>query len=168
MSRSEIKVGTKTGYPVSLTGVISAMRTMILEFAITHQEAPPTGELKMNAIVDGRRLGSKRRVIVIGLLLALISLSATPANAQARLVVRDSLGLSGLNLICPLLGCNVVRSLGDPQGQLFLITFPSILNPVTALLKINLQLGIFDPKIHQSPHTLASSPAPPPPHLPHQ
>ena len=114
MSRSEITLGTKTGYPVSLTGVISAMRTMILEFAITYQEAPPTGELKMNAIVDGRRLGSKRRVIVIGLLLALISLSATPAHAQARLVVRDSLGLSGLNLLCPLLGCQVVRGLGDP------------------------------------------------------
>ncbi len=26
MSRSEITLGTKTGYPVSLTGVISAMR----------------------------------------------------------------------------------------------------------------------------------------------
>src|SRR5258708_23848528 len=119
----------------------------------------------MNAIVDGRRLGSKRRVIVIGLLLALISLSATPANAQARLVVRDSLGLSGLNLICPLLGCNVVRSLGDPQGQLFLITFPSILNPVTALLKINLQLGIVDAEIDQVANTLDAYAGPAPSYL---
>ena len=165
MSRSEITFGTKTGYPVSLTGVISAMRTMILEFAITYQEAPPTGELKMNAIVDGRRLGSKRRVIVIGLLLALISLSATPAHAQARLVVRDSLGLSGLNLLCPLLGCQVVRGLGDPQGQLFLITFPSILNPVTALLKLNLQLGIVDAEIDQIVNTQAAYAGPAPSYL---
>ncbi len=119
----------------------------------------------MNAIVDGRRLGSKRRVIVIGLLLALISLSATPAHAQARLVVRDSLGLSGLNLLCPLLGCQVVRGLGDPQGQLFLITFPSILNPVTALLKLNLQLGIVDAEIDQIVNTQAAYAGPAPSYL---
>src|SRR5258708_4112437 len=119
----------------------------------------------MNAIVDGRRLGSKRRVIVIGLLLALISLSATPANAQARLVVRDSLGLSGLNLICPLLGCNVVRNLGDPQGQLFLVTFPSILNPVTCLLRLNLQLGIVGVEIDQVVNTQAAYAGPAPSYL---
>ena len=119
----------------------------------------------MNAIVDGGRLGSKRRVIVIGLLLALISLSATPAHAQARLVVRDSLGLSGLNLLCPLLGCQVVRGLGDPQGQLFLITFPSILNPVTALLKLNLQLGIVDAEIDQVVNTQAAYAGPAPSYL---
>ncbi len=40
MSRGEITLGTKTGYPVSLTGVISAMRTMILEFAIAYKKLP--------------------------------------------------------------------------------------------------------------------------------
>jgi len=119
----------------------------------------------MNAIVDGRRSSSKRWVVVIGLLLFLIPLCAPPAQAQARLVVRDSLGLSGINLTCPLLGCNLVRGLGDPQGQLFLVTFPSILNPVTALLKLNLQLGIVDAEIDQVANTQAAYAGPAPSYL---
>src|SRR6266852_3901655 len=119
----------------------------------------------MNAIVDGRRSSSKRWVVVIGLLLFLIPLCAPPAHAQARLVVRDSLGLSGINLTCQLLGCNVVRNLGDPQGQLFLVTFPSILNPVTALLKLSLQLGIVDVEIDQVVNTQAAYAGPAPSYL---
>src|SRR5438309_11818851 len=119
----------------------------------------------MNAIVDGRRSSSKRWVVVIGLLLFLIPLCAPSAHAQARLVVRDSLGLSGINLTCELLGCNVVRNLGDPQGQLFLVTFPSILNPVTALLKLNLQLGIVDVEIDQVVNTQAAYAGPAPSYL---
>ena len=61
------------------------------------------------------------------------------APAPTRLIVRDSLGLPGINFTCVVLGCNVVRGLGDPQGQLFLITFPPILNPVTSLLRLNLE-----------------------------
>src|SRR6266699_2604686 len=106
-----------------------------------------------------------RRGIVLGLLLLLIPFSAAPAHAQARLVVRDSLGLSGINLTCQLLGCNVVRGLGDPQGQVFLVTFPSILNPVTALLKLNLQLGIVDAEIDQVVKTQACDAGPAPSYL---
>src|SRR5258705_13940159 len=83
-----------------------------------------------------------RRGIVICLLLLSISLSATRAQAETRLVVRDSFGLSGINLTCAILGCNVLRAIGDPQGQLFVVTFPSLTDPVLALLKLNLQLGI--------------------------
>jgi subtilisin family serine protease len=119
----------------------------------------------MSAIVDGRKLSSVRRGVAIGLLLFLIPLCASPAHAQARLVVRDSLGLSGINLTCQLLGCNVVRNLGDPQGQLFLVTFPSILNPVTALLKLNLQLGIVDAEIDQVVNTQAAYAGPAPSYL---
>src|SRR5258708_12570046 len=99
----------------------------------------------MNAMFDGKS-SFIRQSIVLGLLLLLIPLCAPPAHAQTRLVVRDSLGLSGINLTCQLLGCNVVRNLGDPQGQLFLVTFPSILNPVTAMLKLTLQLVILHPQ----------------------
>ena len=118
----------------------------------------------MNAIVHGGRSSSKRWVVVIGLLL-LIPLCAPPAHAQTRLVVRDSLGLSGINLTCQLLGCNVVRNLGDPQGQLFLVTFPSILNPVTAMLKLSLQLGIVDAEIDQIVNTQAAYAGPAPSYL---
>jgi Subtilase family len=72
------------------------------------------------------------------------------AQSQARLIVRDSLGLQGINLTCLLLGCKVNNSIGDPQGQLFVVTFPSILNPLTALLKLNLNVGILDVEIDQT------------------
>jgi subtilisin family serine protease len=107
----------------------------------------------------------RQRAVMVCLLLLLIPFCAPPAQAQARLVVRDSLGLSGLNLTCLLLGCNVVRGLGDPQGQLFLINFPSILNPVTALLKINLQLGIVDVEIDQTVYAQAAYAGPAPSYL---
>ena len=107
----------------------------------------------------------RRAGLVPCLLLLLTAFCAPPAQAQARLIVRDSLGLGSLNLTCLLTGCQVVRGLGDPQGQLFLITFPSILNPVTALLKINLQLGIVDVEIDQVANTLDAYAGPAPSYL---
>jgi subtilisin family serine protease len=110
------------------------------------------------------RSGLKRH-FAIGVVLLCSLLAAPVAQAQARLVVRDSLGLSGINTTCLLLGCNVVRGLGDPQGQLFLVIFPSILNPVTALLKIDLQLGIVDAEIDQVVNTLDAYAGPAPSYL---
>ncbi len=83
------------------------------------------------------------------LILLLVSACAPPAQAQTRLIVRDSLGLPGINLTCLLTGCKVVTGLGDPNGQLFLVTLPAILNPVTALLKLNLQAGILSVELDQ-------------------
>jgi subtilisin family serine protease len=102
---------------------------------------------------------------VICLLLLSISLCAPAAHAQARLVVRDSLGLPGINLTCAILGCNVVQAIGDPQGQLFVVIFPSILNPITALLKLNLQLGIVGVEIDQVVNTQAAYAGPAPSYL---
>lgn len=94
-----------------------------------------------------------KKLALVICLLSVVAMGAAPsAQAQTRLIVRDSLGLPGLNLTCLVLGCNVVHGLGDPQGQLFLITFPPILNPVTALLRLqlNLNLGIVDVELDQS------------------
>src|SRR6476646_12087178 len=87
------------------------------------------------------KFGGKRLGVLGCLVLMLISLGA-PAQAQTRVIVRDSLGLPGINLSCLLTGCKVVTGLGDPDGQLFLVTFPAILNPVTSLLKLSLQTSI--------------------------
>ena len=58
-----------------------------------------------------KRPGLKRYFAVCALLL--VSLVAAPAaQADTRLVVRDSLGLPGLNLVCVLLGCHVVQGPG--------------------------------------------------------
>src|SRR5271155_2256641 len=91
----------------------------------------------------------KRAGMVACLLLLLTTFCAPAAQAQTRLIVRDSLGLPGVNLTCLLSGCKVVTGLGDPNGQLFLVTFPSILNPVTKLLQISLTTGILDVEVDQ-------------------
>ncbi len=99
------------------------------------------------------RTGSKRVGLLVCLLVLLTSLFAPAAEAQTRLVVRDSLGLPGLNLTCLLTGCNVVTGLGDPDGQLFLVTFPSLLNPITSILKLSLQTGILSVELDQTVST---------------
>jgi subtilisin family serine protease len=119
----------------------------------------------MKAIVDSGKSSWVRRGLVIGFLLFLVPLCASSAQAQTRLIVRDSLGLPGINLTCRLLGCNVVGGLGDPQGQLFVVTFPSLLNPVTALLRLNLQLGIVGVEIDQVVTTQAAYAGPAPSYL---
>src|SRR5271165_7474593 len=87
-------------------------------------------------------MSCRRAGLAACLMMLLAAFCAPAAQAQTRLIVRDSLGLPGLNLTCLLTGCKVVTGLGDPEGQLFLVTFPPVLNPVTALLRLNLQGGI--------------------------
>ncbi len=94
---------------------------------------------------------SRLRRALMCLVLLVMPMFASQAQAQARLIVRDSLGLSGIKLTCLLLGCKVGNSLGDPQGQLFVVTFPTILNPLTALLKLNVNvIGILSVEIDQT------------------
>jgi hypothetical protein len=68
----------------------------------------------------------KRRMLLVGVLVAL--LWATPARADNQFIVRSTLSLQALQTACnpPLLSsiCTVVGGLGDPLGQLFLITSP--------------------------------------------
>ncbi len=103
----------------------------------------------MNTVFSSRNKFGRYGVVIV-LMLVLVALCAPPAQAQTRLVVRDSLGLPGLNLSCALLGCNVVRGLGDPQGQLFLVVFPQLLTPVTSILNLNLQLGVVSVELDQT------------------
>jgi subtilisin family serine protease len=65
------------------------------------------------------------------------------ASADTRLVVRDSLGLTGILNLCGLLGCSTVRGLGDPSGQLFMIQIPPLVSSLTLpLLQALPTLGI--------------------------
>lgn len=108
--------------------------------------------------MGGFKAQSRRRRMgmVVSMLLLLVAFCVPAAQAQTRLIVRDSLGLPGINLTCLLTGCSVVTGLGDPDGQLFLVTFPPILNPVTALLRLNLQTGILSVELDQ---TVTTQPA---------
>src|SRR6202522_513673 len=105
---------------------------------------------KGQTMADTRSHISVRRAGVVPcLLLLLVAFCAPAAQAQTRLIVRDSLGLPGINLTCLLMGCKVVTGLGDPNGQLFLVTLPAVLNPVTKLLQLNLETGILDIEVDQ-------------------
>ena len=87
----------------------------------------------------------------------LLSLNLGGSYSSTRLIVRDTLGLSGLNLTCLLLGCQVKQGIGDPTGQLFVITTPSLVNPVLFIAKLLLQPGITAIEIDQPVGTQASS-----------
>ncbi len=71
-----------------------------------------------------------------------LNLSGSSSSNSTRLIVRDTLGVTGLNASCLLLGCTVLGGLGDPDGQLFVISTPSILNPVVFILRLVVQPGI--------------------------
>jgi subtilisin family serine protease len=107
----------------------------------------------------------KRSFTILAVLL--VSMLAAPsAQAETRLVVRDSLGLPGIKLVCALLGCQVQGGLGDPQGQLFAVTFPSILDPITALLRLQIGLpGIVSVEIDQTVNAQSSDAGPAPSYL---
>lgn len=79
------------------------------------------------------------------------SLLGTSASAQNRLIVRTTLGFQGLQRVCSVglftPTCTVVRGLGDPQQQLFLVTTP--LDLTTFLNLLGNVVGIADAEADQ-------------------
>jgi subtilisin family serine protease len=92
-------------------------------------------------------------------------MTAPMAQAQTRLVVRDSLKLPGINLTCALLKCQVLQAVGDPDGQLFVVQFPKLLNPITSLLLLNIQLGVVGVEIDQTVNAQDANAGPAPSYL---
>ena len=70
------------------------------------------------------------------------SLLTSCLTAQQRFIVRTSLGLAALQTSCAMLGCNVVGALGDPAGQVFLITIVNALNAGTILTSLQAMAGV--------------------------
>jgi subtilisin family serine protease len=73
-------------------------------------------------------------------------LLAAPAQADTRVIVRVLGGLPVLQPLCRLLGCSVQYGLGDDQGEVFLITVPSLLD-LRLLVSIP---GVLDVEIDQT------------------
>jgi subtilase family protein len=95
--------------------------------------------------------------LVVGLTL-LMSVAATPASAAgARVIVRVNGGLSLIQTVCSLLRCNVNYGLGDPGGQLFLVTAPDTLSLSTFLSVLRLQLGIVSAEVDLQGNILAGT-----------
>jgi subtilisin family serine protease len=85
-----------------------------------------------------------KRKWCLGLLLTLC-LSAVPAQAKGRFIVRIAGGLPVARLVCLLLGCNVGQSLDDASGQLFLLENPnSAVTDANFLSSLLRQLGVID------------------------
>lgn len=94
-------------------------------------------------------------------LAATLLFAAAPAHADTRLIVRAQGGATLLQSACQLLGCTVQYGLGDPNGQLFLVTTPS-------LLQLNLLVslpGILDVEIDTVGQTMAATQQGAPPAL---
>ncbi len=98
--------------------------------------------------------------IVLLLCFGAQALNAQVAKPKAppttRVIVRTSLGLGGVLNLCKLLACSTAESLGDPQGQLFMIQTPAALNAVTSLLNISV-LGLVSIEADQNVQTQAAS-----------
>ena len=106
----------------------------------------------------------KRIAHVIIAFTLLMSVVASPASAAGtRLIVRVNGGLPLIQTLCRLLRCNVNYGLGDPGGQLFLITAPDGLSLNTFLSVLRLQLGVLGVEVDFQGNILAGTDAPPQP-----
>ena len=74
---------------------------------------------------------------------------AVTANAQQQgIIARDSFGGPDLANLCSNLSCNVVRNLGDPQNQVFLVT-PAGVSLGTLLASLLAQPSIVNAELDQ-------------------
>lgn len=94
------------------------------------------------------------------LILVFTGFIAVPGSSaqQSGLIVRDTLGITHLRILCPVLGCQVLENLGDPSKELFLV-IPSVLGSLEELLAIlPLQLGIVSVEVDQVLSLIAAPP----------
>ena len=89
----------------------------------------------------------KHRIVIALLCLAL--LSAKPAAADNRFIVRTNLGQQLLSTVCALQGCTVVRALDGTLNQVFLLTAPNAVDPTLLLNTLNATPGILNAELDQ-------------------
>src|SRR5262249_52681858 len=94
-----------------------------------------------------RRRSMKRRWLLVLSLFLFLGVTARPAAAEHRFVVRSTLGLSGLQRVCLLNACTVLRTLDGTLGQLFLVTTSDLVDPNLFLSVLRLVPGIADAEI---------------------
>ncbi len=78
----------------------------------------------------------------------LISMALSASAMEQGIIVRDSEGEPNLNSLCSSLGCNIVRNLGDPEKQVFLV-IPIGVNLETLLTNLQAQSTVVDAEIDQ-------------------
>jgi subtilisin family serine protease len=100
-----------------------------------------------------------KRLVQIWLTSAL--LLAGPAAAEQRAIVRVTGGQSVLASTCTLLGCDVIRSLEDPLGQLFLVGIPDRASMTSLLQSLSLFPAILDAEVDAIVRVLQDRPPAP-------
>src|SRR5712691_6822102 len=98
---------------------------------------------------------------LIAALAAVVCLSA-PANAAGtRVIVRVIGGPALIQSICVAVGCSVNYGLGDPSGQVFLVTTTGSVLPNTFLSTIKVQAGVLTAEIDLTGRVSDSGPSAP-------
>ena len=75
-------------------------------------------------------------------LLVFFGLWSSPAAAGNRFIVRDPSGLTSLQQVCLVLGCNVAGGLDGALGKVFLVTTPDLIDQNAFLQILQSQPGI--------------------------
>jgi hypothetical protein len=75
-------------------------------------------------------------------LLVFFGLWSSPAAADNRFIVRDPSGLTSLQQVCLVLGCNVAGGLDGTLSKVFLVTTPDFIDPNAFLQTLRSQPGI--------------------------
>jgi hypothetical protein len=76
-------------------------------------------------------------------------LSAKPAAADNRFIVRTNLGQQLLSTVCALHGCTVVRALDGTLNQVFLLTAPTTVDATLLINTLNATPGILNVELDQ-------------------
>ncbi len=89
----------------------------------------------------------KRRIVLA--LLCLTLLSAKPAAADNRFIVRTNVGQQLLSVVCAIEGCTVVRALDGTLNEVFLVTAPVTVDPTLLINTLNATPGILHVELDQ-------------------
>src|SRR5689334_7310191 len=86
--------------------------------------------------------------------------SVHPAQAAGRVIARVNGGAGTINSICVSLSCTVTQSIGDPLGQLYVITSTTA-DTQTLVSQFSALAAIIDCEPDQVAHAAASTYTPP-------
>jgi len=89
----------------------------------------------------------KHRIVLA--LVCLTLLSAKPAAADNRFIVRSNLGQQSLSTVCALQGCTVVGAIDGTLNQVFLVTAPATVDPTLLINTLDATPGILHVELDQ-------------------
>src|SRR6266478_5262627 len=99
---------------------------------------------------------------ILWVLVVFFGLWSSPAAAGNRFIVRDPSGLTSLQQVCLVLGCNVAGGLDGTLSKVFLVTTPDFIDPNALLQILQSQPGITHVELDAVLKVMQSTAAAPP------